>query len=186
MPDKNAAIGTDAERLFKNSVGRHPNVIYAIKSRFGINGNFARAYKTGSDAGRSDVIVAFDDNRRLSANVKAFAAGFNQLTRATIATFCNEFNLGSLRSGIEAGAIRKAGKTGRFIDAADELTIIAAFQPIVQRIGHFSLARLENPELLVLIDRNANRMHLDDMADVFRNLHYTVTLTPRGTIMIGG
>jgi hypothetical protein len=185
MPNQNAAIGTDTERLFKNSIGRHTNVIAAIKSHFEINGEFAKAYKTGSDAGKSDVIIAFNDNRRLSANVKAFAAGFNQLTRTTIASFCTEFNLRNLQANLEAGAIRKAGKTGRFIDTADEAAIIAAFQPIAKRIVHYSLAHLENPEILVLFDRNTNRMHLYDMADVLRNLSYTVTITGRGTIKIG-
>lgn len=176
MPNRNAAIGTATERLFKNTVGNHPDVLEAIKEHFNIDGDFARAYKTGTDAGKSDVIVAFNNQRRLSANVKAFAAGFNQLTRTTIASFCNQFGLGNLRPTIEAGAIRKAGRTGRFINEADEAVVLAAIGPLAQRIVHYALSNLENPELLVLFDRGANRMHLYDMAAVLRNLGYATTL----------
>lgn len=185
MPNQNAAIGTATERLFKNTIGHQNAALNAVKAHFNINGSFARAYKTGGDAGKSDVIVAFDDQTRISANVKAFAAGFNQLTRTTIASFCTQFNLGNMRTTLEAGAIRKAGRTGRFIAVADEQNILAAFAPIAGRIVHYALASLENPELLVLHDRGANRMHIYDMADVLANLDYTTTISPRGTIRIG-
>jgi hypothetical protein len=184
-PNENPAIGTAAERLFKNSVGRHPEVLTAIKTHFNVGGNFARSYMTGTDAGKSDVIVAFDDQTRISANVKAFSAGFNQLTRTTIASFCTEFALGALRPTLEAGAIRKAGRTGKFIADGERALVLAAFGPIARRIVHYSLANLENPELLVLYDRGPNRMHIYDLADVLANLDYTTTISARGTIKIG-
>ncbi len=185
MPIQNAAIGSATERLFKNTIRNHPDVLTAIREHFNIDGNFARAFKTGTDAGKSDVIVAFDNQRRISANVKAFAAGFNQLTRTTIGSFCDQFGLGNLRPTLEAGAIRKAGKTGRFINEVDEAAVLAAIGPLAQRIVHYALSNLENPELLVLHDRGANRMHLYDMAAVLRNLGYATTISARGTIKIG-
>lgn len=184
-PNENPAIGTAAERLFKNTIGRHPEVLDTIKTHFSIRGNFARAYKTGTDAGKSDVIVAFDDQTRISANVKAFSAGFNQLTRTTIGSFCTEFAISELRPTLEAGAIRKAGRTGKFVADSEQELVLAAFAPIARRIVHYSLANLENPELLVLYDRGANRMHVYDLAEMLANLDYTTTISARGTIKIG-
>lgn len=184
-PEQNPAIGTATERLFKNTIGRHPEVLNALKAHFNISGNFARAYKTGTDAGKSDVIVAFDSQTRISANVKAFAAGFNQLTRTTIAAFCRQFGIGNLQTTLEDGAVRKAGKTGKFIADADQTKILAQFGPIGHRIVHYSLANLENPELLVLYDRSANKIHIYDLANVLSNLDYTIAISPRGTIKIG-
>jgi hypothetical protein len=185
MANQNPQIGVNTELLFKNSIGKNLVALAAIKAHFGIRGNFARAYKTGSDAGKSDVIVAFDDQNRKSANVKAFAAGFNQLTRTTIPSFCTQFGLQLLQETLEQGAVRKAGKTGKFIEDADNETVRQAFEPLAQRIVHYALANLENPELLVLYDRKANKMNLYDMAEVLDSLDYTVTITPRGTVKIG-
>jgi len=184
-PNENPAIGTAGEKLFKNTVGRHTEVLEAIKAHFNIGGNFARAYKTGTDAGKSDVVLAFDDQNLISANVKAFAAGFNQLTRTTISTFCKQFGIADLQATLEAGAIRKAGRTGKFIADTDSDAVLAGFGPIAKKIVHYSLANLENPKLLVLYDRGANKMYLYDLADVLANLDYTTTISTRGTIKIG-
>lgn len=83
----------DVERLFKNSIGRHPGVLKILKLHFGIKGEYAKSFSTGTDAGKSDVIVRFTD-ATLSANIKAYKTGFNQLTRTTISCFAKNLTLG--------------------------------------------------------------------------------------------
>lgn len=174
----------DVERLFKNSISHHPIVLDSLKRHFGIRGDYAKSFSTGTDAGKSDVIVRFTDST-LSANIKAYKTGFNQLTRTKIGSFCKEFDLARLQRIFEEGALRVAGKQGRFILASDEIEIIQAITPLARAIVHYSLARLENPELLVLYNRTTNIMHLYDMKNLLDNLVYDVTISSRGIIKIG-
>lgn len=184
MSNQNAHIGMDVERLFKNSIGRYPDVLSKLKLHFGIKGEYAKSFSTGTDAGKSDVIVRFTD-ATLSANIKAYKTGFNQLTRTTIGSFCKEFNVGHLQTVFEDGALRVASRLGRFILASDEAAMIAAISPLARAIVHFSLARMENPELLVLYNRTTNVMNLYDMKDLLDSLNYEVTISGRGVIKIG-
>jgi hypothetical protein len=184
MMNQNAFIGMDIERLFKNSIGHHPDVLNTLKRHFGIRGEYAKSFSTGTDAGKSDVIVRFTD-ATLSANIKAYKSGFNQLTRTTISSFCKEFKLEHLQKVFEDGALRVAGKLGRFILASDEPALIAAITPLARAIVLFSLARMENPELLVLYNRTTNVMNLYDMKNLLDNLDYEVTISGRGVIKIG-
>ncbi|HLA96554.1 MAG TPA: hypothetical protein VK612_12600, partial [Pyrinomonadaceae bacterium] len=159
MTNQNAIIGMDIERLFKNSIGNHPEVLGVLKQHFGIQGDYAKSFSTGTDAGKSDVIVRFTD-ATLSANIKAYKTGFNQLTRTTISSFCKEFDVEHLQKIFEDGALRVASRSGRFISADDEKLITYSLSPLVRAIVHFSLARMENPELLVLYNRTTNIMNL--------------------------
>jgi len=174
----------DVERLFKNSIGNYPEVLQALKARFGIEGEFAKAFSTGTDAGKSDVIVRFTD-ATLSANIKAFKSGFNQLTRTTITSFCKEFGIEHLQSTFEEGAVRVAAKKGRFILACDEATIVETIGPLARSIVQFSLSRMENPELLVLYSRSTNTMNLYDLNHLLRSLEYEVAVSARGIIKLG-
>jgi len=184
MTNQNAIIGMDIERLFKNSIGNHPEVLGVLKQHFGIQGDYAKSFSTGTDAGKSDVIVRFTD-ATLSANIKAYKTGFNQLTRTTISSFCKEFDVEHLQKIFEDGALRVASRSGRFISADDEKLITYSLSPLVRAIVHFSLARMENPELLVLYNRTTNIMNLYDMKDLLDNLDYELTISGRGVIKIG-
>lgn len=184
MMNENAMIGMDVERLFKNSIGRHAAVLNTLKLHFGIKGEYAKAFSTGTDAGKSDVIVRFTD-ATLGVNIKAYKSGFNQLTRTTISSFCKEFSLEHLQTIFEDGAVRVASRLGRFILASDESAIIEALSPLAPAIVHFSLARTENPELLVLYNRTTKTMNLYGMRNLLDNLNYDVTVSGRGVIRIG-
>ena len=184
MANQNAFIGMDAERLFKNSIGNQAAVLSTLREHFGIKGDYAKSFSVGTDAGKSDVMVRFTD-ATLSANIKAYKTGFNQLTRTTISLFCNEFNIHHLRSTFEEGVVRVASKKGRFILADDEPLVLATISSLARRIVHFSLARQENPELLVLYNRTTNVMFLYDMKDLLDNLEYNVAVSGRGVIKIG-
>ena len=81
--------------------------------------------------------------------------------------------------------MRVAGRLGRFILASDETAIVAEISPLARAIVHFSLARMENRELLVLYNRTTNTMNLYDMKDLLDNLDYDVTISGRGVIKIG-
>ena len=184
MANQNALIGMDTERLFKNSIGNQVTVLNTLKEHFGIKGDYAKSFSTGTDAGKSDVMVRFTD-ATLSANIKAYKTGFNQLTRTTISLFCNEFNIFHLRGVFEEGAVRVASKKGRFILPSDEARVIETIAPLAKDIVHFSLARKENPELLVLYNRTINMMFLYDMKGLLDNLNYSVSISSRGVIRIG-
>lgn len=184
MTNQNAAIGMDVERLFKNSIRHNAMTLSALKQYFGIKGDYAKAFSTGTDSGKSDVIVRFTD-ATLSANIKAYKAGFNQLTRTTISLFCTEFKIPHLQQIFEEGAVRVAAKNGRFILDSDETQVINTLSPLARDIVHFSLARQENPELLVLYNRTINTMFLYDMKNLLDNLEYEVAISSRGVIKIG-
>lgn len=175
----------DVERLFKNSIGKNKKALRALIDRFEIEGEFAKAFSTGTDAGKSDVIIRFTDGKSLSANIKAYKTGFNQLTRTTIASFCREFDIDNLRQIFEDGAVRVATRTGQFILSSDAETVVDTITPIARKIVEFSLARDEKPELLVLYNRGANQMNLFDLADTLNSLDYSVSLSGRGIIRIG-
>jgi hypothetical protein len=185
MSNKNAYIGMDVERLFKNSVRNNSIVLNTLKDHFSINGEFATSYKTGTDSGKSDVILKFSDGTTLSANIKAFKAGFNQVARASMSTFCERFEIPGLRPVFEEGALRVASKSGRFILESDETLVKTGLEPIAKRIVHRSIAGNENPELLVLFDRGASKMIIYDMAALLEDLDYEVTFSGRGVIKIG-
>lgn len=183
--NQNAIIGMDVERLFKNSIRSKTSVLDTLKGHFNIVGEFATSYSTGTDAGKSDVILKFSDGKTLSANIKAFKAGFNQITRARIPAFCNRFGIETLRLIFEEGAVRVASKSGRFILGSDENKVLAVLSPIAKRILQVSIAGLEHPELLVLYDRNASLMNLYDMENLLDNLDYQITFSKRGIIKFG-
>lgn len=185
MSNQNAHIGMDVERLFKNSIKSKTHVIETLKEHFEIEGDFATAYSTGTDAGKSDVILKFADGKTLSANIKAFKAGFNQITRAKIPAFCSRFGIENLTSMFEDAAVRVASKSGRFILETDENRVLEVLSPLAKRILQVSIAGLEHPELLVLYARTANLMILYDLADLLENLDYQITFSKRGIIKFG-
>ncbi len=185
MSNQNAYIGKDVERLFKNSVRSKAHVLESLKQCFNIEGEFATSYSTGTDAGKSDVILKFADGKTLSANVKAFKAGFNQITRAKIPAFCTRFGIESLKPIFEDGAIRVASKSGRFILESDEDKVLEILSPLAKRILQVSIAGLERPELLVLYDRTKNLMILYGMDDLLENLDYQITFSKKGIIKLG-
>lgn len=175
----------DVERLFKNSIRRQAEVLSALREHFGIEGEFGTSFSTGKDAGKSDVILRFSDGRTLSANIKAFKAGFNQVTRSRIESFCRELELDELVDMFNAAAVRVAGKAGRFILAEDEPRVLSVIGPLARRILWFSLVRKEGVDLLVLYNRATNIMLLYDMRELLDNLDCSVSFSSRGIIRIG-
>ena len=185
MTNKNTAIGMDVERLFKNSIRRQRDVLDTLRAYFAIEGEFGTSFSTGTDAGKSDVILRFSDGRSLSVNIKAFKAGFNQVTRSRIETFCRELGLDELVITFQEAAVRVAGKAGRFILSEDESRVLSVLGPLARKILQFSLVRQEGSELLVLYDRSTNTMLLYDMKQLLDNLDCKVSFSNRGIIRIG-
>lgn len=183
--NKNAYIGMDVEKLFKNSIPHQRAVLETLREYFNIGGEFAKAYKTGTDSGKSDVILKFSDGNTLSANIKAYKAGFNQITRLKIPAFCSQFAVPELQVMLEEGAVRVAKRAGRFILESDEEWVFNILNPLAEKILRFSIARLENPELLVLFDRITGTMLLYDMRKLLDNLDYKISFSKRGIINIG-
>jgi hypothetical protein len=186
MANENAAIGDEAERLFKNSIRKQTSVLTRLKQHFGIDGDFATSYKTGTDLGKTDVILRFSDGRTLNANIKAFKPpGFNQVTRCRIGAFCERFNLHQLIPMFESGVIRVATRRGNFISEEETPIIGEALSPIARHILQFSISNLENPELLVLYNRTSQTMYVYDLQAILAELNYDISVSKRGVIKIG-
>src|SRR5687768_4929485 len=186
MVNINPEIGAETERLFKNTIRKQASVLLTLKQHFGIDGDFATSYKTGTDLGKTDVILRFSDSKTLNANIKAFKPpGFNQVTRCRIESFCKRFDRPMLRPIFERGVTRVATRCGPFISEGEVLEVCESLTPIARQILQFSISNLENPELLVLYNRNSGTMHVYDLKSVLDGLDYTVSITGRGVIKIG-
>lgn len=185
MDNKNAEKGKKSELLFKNSIKKQQDVLKTLQEHFQIRGDFATSYATGPELGKSDVIRQFSDPRGLGVNIKAYKAGYNQVTRLKIGAFCQQFNIDSLQKLLEEAAVRVAEKKGKFILESDEDLVRNTFSPISKDVMHFALSRLENPELLVLYDANANQMNLFDLNLLLKNLNYDISFSRAGLIQIG-
>ena len=98
MTNRNAYIGKNVETLFKNSIGDHKDIVEKIRNAFNIEGGFVTAISSGIHNEKVDIKMEFSCGRNVDANVKAYkkTIAYNQLTRTTLANFCNKFNLDCL------------------------------------------------------------------------------------------
>lgn len=95
--NKNAYAGRNIESLIKNSIVDQPTVIKRLKDRFAIQGDLDNTAGGGIYGDKSDVRINFTCGHYIDANVKSFKdiAGFNQLARTTVSSFCKKFDLNS-------------------------------------------------------------------------------------------
>ena len=185
MDKKNAEKGAKHERLFSNSLKNEPGVIANIKEHFGIDGDFTKAYPTGAAGGKADVIISFTAGKHLRANVKSFGkVGVNQATRGTVESFVEHCELKDLKELLTRAVVRKSSG-GKFILEEERDQIVNSVAKRARQIVQFALARIEEPELLVLYDNVSNIMYIYDLAEALKNLSYEVSVSTRSNIMIG-
>ncbi len=95
--ETNAFAGRNIKTLFWNSIDDHAEIIDDIKKALGIDekAKFVRADRIENEKGKADVAILFSGNRAVYANIKSYAAGFNQATRMSLHKFINVFALGN-------------------------------------------------------------------------------------------
>ena len=71
MTNTNAAAGKEAEKLFRDSIADHPNVIEALRNAYKIQGNFSSTMLTGTGE-KCDVKIGFSCGRNIDASIKAY------------------------------------------------------------------------------------------------------------------
>lgn len=185
MDKKNAEKGDKHERLFSNSLKNHPEVLQKLTDYFEIKGAFVRAYPTGAAGGKADVILSFSDPKHLRANVKSFGkVGVNQAARGSVQSFVQKCGLEELSKILDEGVVRKS-KKGRFILESDQDFVSQNLSPLAKTVVAYALARLEEPELLVLYDNVKGVMHLYDLRRMLDQMTYEVSFSKPGNIMIG-
>lgn len=186
--NRNAYIGQDVEMLFKNSIGDQPHIIKSIQEKFKIAGSFITAISTGVHNEKVDVKMEFSGGRNIDANIKAFKAGLNQLTRATLENFCKKFNL-DCQEWLGNLLIEKAKKgilKRDLFPENDREKAILIFKPIIEEIVEWSLSSTKSREILVLYDRQNSIMYLYSMKDILKNLKYNISFTANGgNLLIG-
>lgn len=93
--NRNAYIGMNVESLFKNSIVDHTDIVGEIQEKYGIEGRFLNANKSGIVGEKSDVRLSFASGHYIDVNIKAYKeeSAFNQLTRTTVKHFCEVFNI---------------------------------------------------------------------------------------------
>ncbi|GHU54338.1 hypothetical protein FACS1894132_08810 [Clostridia bacterium] len=89
--NENAYIGRNIKELIKNTIGHQPDVISKIKEKFkAITGEFESASLSGIYGEKADVRINFNCGHFVDLNIKAYSAGFNQLTRTSVSKFCEK------------------------------------------------------------------------------------------------
>jgi len=189
IPNRNAYIGRNVEILFKNSIGDNPNVIKKIQDAFSIQGRFLNAISTGIQAEKVDVKMEFADGHNIDANIKAFkktGSSQNQLTRTSIAHFCEQFNIKNEEQELKDLFLIKAKNKNIFLfNEISQTKWIPIFERIATDILAWSFSHKQSREILVIYERNDSNMHIYLMKDVMKNIGKQVSVTSRGNILIG-
>lgn len=190
MNGANPTIGTNVELLFCNSIKHQERIVDKICASLKVEGKIAHTYKTGSSQGKIDAVLRLDSGICIGANIKAFKADFNQLTRVGIRNFCSLLSLDNqVRTIFEDGVTRvsRNPRGGIFIEESDRITVRDALQPIVRSIVEFSMVGDERPDLLVLYDRDIYQMSIYLMDYALDQLLQSTQLSfsEKGVIKIG-
>ena len=91
--NRNFLVGRNIEYAIKTSIVDRKSVIDKIKQKFNIKGELENASLAGIYGDKSDLRIAFTCGHYVEANIKGYKLGFNQLTRASVARFCEIFGL---------------------------------------------------------------------------------------------
>lgn len=189
MNNNNAFIGRNVEILFKNSISDHPAVLKKIQSYFGICGHYLGAIGMGTHSEKADVKMEFADGRNIDANIKAFSKSgisYNQLTRASVETFCKRFLLENIRLELEGLVIKKAKNTNsKLIPEHLQEKYRRIFEEIAKEMVEWSLSYKKSREIIVIYERDDSIMRIYPMKDVLKNFDYSISFTKNGNIAIG-
>ena len=194
MTNKNAYQGDQVERLFKDSLPHQPQAVAILKQAIGIhpNGVIAKTYKTGADAGKSDVIIRFTTGETLAATIKSYkndTMGFNQAMRMNPYKFIDTVQLSAVSGQFLLDSIIEKAKDKQRPFITTELNSSASY--FIEEIKEkaldsitYSICGKEWPELFVLWCRGTGRMSIYLMQTIVMQLRscMDITLTKRGII----
>ena len=190
----NAYKGQNVESLFKNSIKNQDVVIDKIKDYFQIDKQsiLAKTYKTGTDAGKADVMIRFSNGNSIAANIKSYKGkgiGFNQATRMRVNNFVNKFNLPhNIEKMLIENVIRKAKNSRQepFILPEQKGTILQAISKVAKDIISYSICGDEAPELFVLWNESKRKMSIYIMKLILEEMYKCIKLdiTNRGVIIL--
>ena len=198
ISNTNAARGTETENLFKNSITKQKECLKVIKEALSINSvrDVSKAYKTGGDGGKADVIINVGGGEMIGANIKSYAhskAGFNQAMRMHPKNLIEKFNIPQdigkiIIDSILRKALRKKQGYSKepFISPQDSDAIIGFFKNKALNIVRYSICGDENPELLVLFNQKEGKMQIYLMRDVLEVMNniMDVKITDKGVIRL--
>jgi len=171
--NRNAFIGQNVETLFKNSIGDHPSAVDAIRDKFKIVGYFQGAMKTGIHGEKVDVKLGFSCGHNIDANIKAFKeeSGFNQLTRTSVAHFCQVFDITERRCELEDIVVNKSKNTNHpLFSESDWLNWKPFFTSRKTDILRWCMSSAPSREILVLFNRTSSKMLIYSMKEAIHVL----------------
>lgn len=194
ISNKNAKKGAEAEKLFKNSIGKQSQCLSVIQKGLSLssNNNVSKVYHTGGERGKADVIIDMGDGKVLGVNIKSYKnkdSGFNQAVRMNPHTFIQKFNIPVNVGNIIVDSILRKAKNSRgepFILPIDSTDIINCFRDKAENIIKYSISGDESIDILVLFNSQEKIINIYLMKDILKamNRMIQVEITKKGVIKL--
>lgn len=187
MTDTNTATGIKGEKLLRDTISDHPDVLETLRTAYRISAEFTGTMRT-STGQKCDVKIDFD-GRNIDASVKSYkGSGSNQIDRWSVDNFAKDFGLPDvireeLRELILA-KIRSDSKLPLFPQGKQEM-FKEVFDPLLADIIKKSFSDVPGREILVLFNRDEGIMRIWRMTDVVKRIPKTMVYTAHGNIVIG-
>jgi hypothetical protein len=182
--NRNAFVGRNIERLIKDSIACHPDVIKKLKERFNIEGSLENTAGGGIYGDKSDVRINFTCGHYIDVNVKSYKqrAGFNQLARTTVSKFCEDFRLTNEdKLELESLVVAKSKNVKNLLFPDN---VRAKWSKIFKEKAKAILKRgfCENPsrEILVVYNRDVSTVKIYPMKEVLSKLSTEIKFTKGG------
>lgn len=190
MRNTNAAAGKEGERLFRDTLANHPDVIEVLRAAYKIRGTFSTTMLTGTGQ-KCDVKIGFDCGRNIDASIKAYkqTAGYNQLTRLTVDNFAQRYNLSdAVREDLRELILAKSRSLRRIplFPPNRRKMFKEIIEPLAPQIIKDSFSDVPGREILVLFNRTEGIMRIWRMTDVVGRIPKTVDYARGGNMIIGG
>ena len=168
----NTAQGTDTEKSLQDDLPAHPRAFAKVKEMVGIPADaelIDHAENVGLQKRKADAVFNFGDNHPLlRVSVKSFSkgAGYNQIERKSLASFCKVNRIAKkdeefLQQIILRKAKAKKGKRTHLVQHGEEERVKQIFSQI--EVGASSLLGQDHPQIFAIYSREIKKWHLYDM-----------------------
>jgi len=185
----NAYSGMNHETLFQNSIGDYPSIIESIRTKYNIQGHYNESFKTGIHGEKSDVKIAFSCGYNIDVNIKSYkeSVAFNQITRTTLAKFCDMFSISPEdQKELEFLITAKAGNVKTLLFPIEKQQKWKAFfEEKSKEILKWGFSYKPSREVLVLYDSSNYIFRIYSMIDVLSKLKRNVSFSRNGNVDIG-
>ena len=182
MTNRNSFAGSNIETLFCNSVGDHPSVIEAIKSKFNIDTHYIKTIRIGRQGEKADIKMNFGGGYNIDGNIKGYKpqAMFNQALRTSLNRFSEiyEIDLNDLDHLFHL----KAQDTNRpLIPQSEYQYWRKKLMPKVKQIVKHAISDNPSREIIILYDRIASVMRIFKTSEVLKQITYEINFTLEAT-----